>query len=413
MSIIKELRIIKPFERSKCMKKAVHFGPGNIGMGLFGQMYYESGYEIVFVGRSRWKIDLLNQDRQYPLAVFTTAGNEISEITIENVRGVCLADQDDLSKEISDADMISTAVMFKNLPGVAGPLSEGLKARWEAGNMNPINILLGENSVETDKYFADLLDQHLKDEKLIELRKRLVGLVETCPFRGVPAIPEEMRKGNPLRVYARDPFSLPFDKDAIKGPLPNLKYAIPQGDFEFRKKQKIFVGNCGHAITAYLGHLKGATKLSEATANDRIVNISALASLEAGIGLCLEFDMPMDEMIDTVKSRRTTRRNVGVDDTIARVGREPLRKLSDNERFMGGAKLALKHGFVPLNLCLSAAAAMHFELPDDPESVQLQNMIKSGGPEKVLREVCNLEENSILWNLILNFYHLLGDKTLF
>jgi mannitol-1-phosphate 5-dehydrogenase len=108
MSIIKELRIIKPFERSKCMKKAVHFGPGNIGMGLFGQMYYESGYEIVFVGRSRWKIDLLNQDRQYPLAVFTTAGNEISEITIENVRGVCLADQDDLSKEISDADMIST-----------------------------------------------------------------------------------------------------------------------------------------------------------------------------------------------------------------------------------------------------------------------------------------------------------------
>jgi mannitol-1-phosphate 5-dehydrogenase len=242
--------------------------------------------------------------------------------------------------------------------------------------MNPINILLGENSVETDKYFADLLDQHLKDEKLIELRKRLVGLVETCPFRGVPAIPEEMRKGNPLRVYARDPFSLPFDKDAIKGPLPNLKYAIPQGDFEFRKKQKIFVGNCGHAITAYLGHLKGATKLSEATANDRIVNISALASLEAGIGLCLEFDMPMDEMIETVKSRRTTRRNVGVDDTIARVGREPLRKLSDNERFMGGAKLALKHGFVPLNLCLSAAAAMHFELPDDPESVQLQNMIK-------------------------------------
>ena len=31
------------------MKKAVHFGPGGIGMGLFGQVFYEAGYETVFV----------------------------------------------------------------------------------------------------------------------------------------------------------------------------------------------------------------------------------------------------------------------------------------------------------------------------------------------------------------------------
>ncbi|MCC6154190.1 MAG: mannitol-1-phosphate 5-dehydrogenase, partial [Candidatus Hydrogenedentes bacterium] len=67
------------------MKKAVHFGAGNIGRGFLGQLYFESGYETTFVDVADALIAGLNERRAYPLRIL----DEVSyTMLIENVRAV-------------------------------------------------------------------------------------------------------------------------------------------------------------------------------------------------------------------------------------------------------------------------------------------------------------------------------------
>ena len=43
------------------MNKAVQFGAGNIGRGFTGQLFSESGFEVVFVDVVQSLVDLLNE----------------------------------------------------------------------------------------------------------------------------------------------------------------------------------------------------------------------------------------------------------------------------------------------------------------------------------------------------------------
>ncbi|HHW17313.1 MAG TPA: hypothetical protein GXX30_00180 [Firmicutes bacterium] len=389
------------------MKKVVHFGPGNIGLGFFGQIYYESGYEIVFVGRNREKIDLLNSYGEYPLMLSGADGN-VREMLVKNVRAIEYLDEDNLKEEISSADLISTSVGPANLADIAGPLARGLMARWAAKNFSPVNVLLGENMVDTDKYFTGLVEKELGDPDLIRIFRETVGIVDTSVERLVPVTTEEMREGHPLRTWASDSLRFPVDKDAFRGEIPPLKYMMLTTNFEFYKKRKIFVFNSGHSTMAYLGHVKGYDHMSQAYRDAAIVHAAYHAMLESASALCREFQVPPQETVDRIKERLNYWGNL--DDEITRVGRDPLRKLSDNERFIGGAKLAVKHGMVPLYLCLAAGAALHFDSKDDASCQRMRKMVAEGGPQSVLREVSKIDEGSRLWQVIMGFYNLLEKR---
>jgi len=51
------------------MEKVVHFGAGNIGRGFLGQLYFESGFETVFVDIDPQIVELLNKFHEYPLKI--------------------------------------------------------------------------------------------------------------------------------------------------------------------------------------------------------------------------------------------------------------------------------------------------------------------------------------------------------
>jgi len=396
------------------MKKAVHFGPGGIGMGLFGQLYYESGYETVFVGRNPEKISLINQYRSYPLEILNDAG-ESKEVVVKNVRAMSVLDEDAVSQEIVDADIISTAVGASNLRSIAEPLAKGLCLRWEKGNLAPINVLLGENMVETGQRFREFIENELPSSKAKVMFRDTVGAVDASVRRLSLGVKLGAFESHPLKQQVNDgrTLCLPVDKDALKAPMPGLKYIEPVGNFDFLKKLKIFVSNSGHSIRAYLGHVKGYTYMSECRENPRIIDVVYGSMMEAGRATCKEFGMPFEDVEAGIKQRVSDMaQEPSLDDPISRVARQPLRKLADNERLMGGAKLAVKHGMLPLNLCLSTAAALHFYDPADESSVRLQSMISTDGPDKVLKEVCNIDEDSPLFPLILSSYDLLGEGLL-
>ncbi|MFN7162430.1 MAG: mannitol-1-phosphate 5-dehydrogenase, partial [Fimbriimonadales bacterium] len=81
-----------------------------------------------------------------------------------------------------------------------------------------------------------------------------------------------------------------------------------------------------------------------------------------------------------------------MDDPIARVAREPLRKLRPDDRLVGAYRLLVEQGEDPTPFRKAILAALAYSDPNDAESQQLQQMIRERGAEWVLREWCGLPE---------------------
>ncbi|MBC7960784.1 MAG: mannitol dehydrogenase, partial [Vallitaleaceae bacterium] len=258
------------------MKKAIMYGAGNIGRGFIGQLMSESGYEVVFIDVNAALLEALNKEEKYPVKIL--AGNTSKEIIVENVRGVSGLEMDQVAHEIATADLMATAVGVNVLPRIIKPICEGLKKRWQHGNMNPLNILICENLMDANHFLAELIKKELQGKDL-EYFETLVGLVEASIGRMVPVMTPEMQEGNILRICVEEYGILPVDKDAFKGEIPKIKNLLPYSPFDFYIQRKLFIHNMGHALAAYLGKLKGYTYIWEAI-NDPFIKLAVTSAMK-------------------------------------------------------------------------------------------------------------------------------------
>ena len=100
-------------------------------------------------------------------------------------------------------------------------------------------------------------------------------------------------------------------------------------------------------------------------------------------------------------------------DILTRVAADPIRKLRRDDRLIGPALLAIKHGRVPFYLARGAAYLMNFENPADPSCVKMHEMIAQQGVEQAIETLCQLDrskqEEEIVYQLVLDQYRELLD----
>ena len=89
-------------------------------------------------------------------------------------------------------------------------------------------------------------------------------------------------------------------------------------------------------------------------------------------------------------------KNPYLEDDPARVGREPLRKLSATDRLAKPVTTALEYDLPVDALLTGMAAALKYDNPEDPQSVELQDKIKALGVKDALKEVSGIEDDKIL-----------------
>lgn len=386
------------------MKKALMYGAGNIGRGFIGQLFSQSGYEVVFVDVNTEILSRLNSDRQYPVRILT--GSEVKEIIVKNVRGVSGLDAVNVAEEIADADIMATAVGVNILPRIAKPVAEGLKKRWSIANMNPLNIIICENLIDANHILAGLIKQEL-DDRGKELFDRLVGLVEASIGRMVPVMTPQMQEGNILRVCVEEYGELPVDKDGFKGEIPAVKNMYPFSPFGFYIQRKLFIHNMGHALTAYLGKLKGYEYIWQAMEDPYIKPAVRKAMQDSAAALSREHSVALDLILDHVDDLLNRFGNRQLGDTVNRVGNDTRRKLSPNDRLIGAANLCISHGVNPVNISLGIAAAMKFDRESSANSIY--GILTEKGPEAVLDEICGIKADSPLWSMVIYFYNMLGN----
>ncbi len=390
------------------MKKAVMYGAGNIGRGFIGQLFYESGFWTSFVDVNMDIINKLNSDGGYPVKLVSNQGTQ--EIAVANVSGVNGTDIEAVAAAIAQADVMATAVGVNILPRIVGPLVAGFRKRWSEGNLTPLNIIICENMIDANRYLEKMVKEELTDEEK-NLFDQTIGLVEASIGRMVPAVSPEMQNGNILTACAEPFKELPVDRDAIKGDMPEIVGMIPSSPFEYHIQKKLFLHNLGHAATAYLGYLKGYTYIYEAIADpDIYANVKA-AMTESAQALSAEHGIALSEIESSRDNLLDRFTNVMLKDTIERVGKDPIRKLSPNDRLIGAVNLCKKHGIEAKHILTAAAAAFLFAPPADESAQKIQDYIKEKGILAAIEEYCKLSAESSLSKQIVSDYNELLAET--
>jgi mannitol-1-phosphate 5-dehydrogenase len=99
--------------------------------------------------------------------------------------------------------------------------------------------------------------------------------------------------------------------------------------------------------------------------------------------------------------------NRSLGDPISRLARDPLRKLAADDRLTGAARLAQRHDILPQGLSWGIAAALAYDDPADPHAAQLQAMLAGQGMNRVLQDVCGIQPDEPLAEMVRENYRLL------
>lgn len=379
------------------MKKVVQFGAGNIGRGFTAQLFTESGYEVVFVDVVEDVVKSLNTRGGYQIRM---AENPPYDVRIHNVRAVLGTDEEAVANEIMDAELICTAVGVNVLSHIAPVIAKGILKRAQDGSTDPINIIICENLSKAGTYLKKEVKKSMPFVFQTYLDKH-VGFVESVVSRMVPLQDEYLRRADPLIVVVEPYKRLPVDKTGFKGDIPNIVGMEPYENFQGYVDRKLFTHNAGHAISAYLGYLRGF-KLVPHAIRDPKIRLAVLAALgETGDALIKKWGFGFEQHQNHINDLLDRFGNEALADQVARVGRDPLRKLGPNDRLVGGAKFALEHGIHPENMCKGIAAALLYDEPSDSAAVQVQEKIKSLGVAGALQEISGLEPDSVITQEVL------------
>jgi mannitol-1-phosphate 5-dehydrogenase len=169
----------------------------------------------------------------------------------------------------------------------------------------------------------------------------------------------------------------------------------------------------GHALTAYLGYIKGLNFIWEAIGDKEISYICMNAMQGAAAALSAEHGVPEEKIKEHVSDLISRFGNRFLGDTIERVGKDPVRKLSPKDRFIGAMNLCRKHDINSIYICIGVAAALCFDNENDQAALQIQRKIAVEGLEAVAADICGLSDGSQLYENIVKFYKMLRrDKDL-
>ncbi len=369
------------------MRTAIQFGAGNIGRGFIGMLLAQAGYHVVFADVSEAIIDRLIADKKYTVHVMDT---EVEDVPITDVDGI-MSNGTKIIDEIAKADVMTTAVGLRVLGFIAPTIAQGIQRRMEQGSTKPLNIIACENAIRATSQLKEHVYGALSDEEKAYCEK-YVGFADCSVDRIVPPV----RSENPIDVVVEKYCEWNVEKASLKGEIPQIPGMNLADNLMAYIQRKLFTLNTGHCITAYTGVLAGHKTIDQAISDPKIYELVHAAMTQSGDGLIQEFGFDKDahyQYIDKIIKRF---KNPYLKDDVARVGREPIRKLSASDRLVSPLMTALKYKLPVDKLVLGIGAALRYDNPEDPQSVELQEKISAKGAAGAFSEVSGVSDEALL-----------------
>jgi mannitol-1-phosphate 5-dehydrogenase len=377
--------------------RVIIIGAGRVGCGALGLAVALQGHEVVFAARSKETADLL-ESLGYDVEI---RGSIEATMPVRGVRAVALTSVE-FSEEVAAADQIYTSVRPDNLPAIAPVLATSILNRIQRGITTPLDVFCCENLKNAGSQIERLIFTNIPFRYATQVQQ-YVGFSAAISDRIVSG--QETNDEGRLVFTADAAGDVLVDKETVKGAIETLPPFKPLDNFPASMEEKLFILNCGHAVCAYLGHLRGHTYIHEAMA-DELVNravvgamLEAQQALQAKYGRALHYASQIRDVLDTFA-------NPALGDTIARVGRDPLRKLKADDRLIGPAKLAYRYGIDAPNLIRGCAAALCYANPEDAQATELRAVVERQGLGEALKTVASLRPWNPLSRLIKTAYEI-------
>jgi mannitol-1-phosphate 5-dehydrogenase len=352
--------------------RAIHFGAGNIGRGFIGKILADAGWSVTFADVNETLVGLIAGNGRYPVDI-VGSGNRREEVT-----GVTAVSSigDEIVSLIASADLVTTAVGPAILPKIAPTIARGLEARTAAGNHAPLNIIACENTIRGTTQLKEAVFGHLSTS-VVAVVENDVGFADSAVDRIVPPAPPV--EGEPLAVTVEEFSEWIVDRTQLKGWAHDIPGMELTDDLMAFVERKLFTLNTGHAITAYLGFEKGLPTIRDSIENAGIRSIVKAAMEESGAVLIRRYGFDPAKHAAYIEKILGRFANPFIRDDVARVGREPLRKLGKGDRLIRPLLGTLEYGLPHENLVKGIAAALHYRNESDPQAVEMQATIAEVG----------------------------------
>ncbi|MGL4391989.1 MAG: mannitol-1-phosphate 5-dehydrogenase [Fusobacteriaceae bacterium] len=370
------------------MKKAIQYGAGNIGRGFIGKILNESGYEVIFADINKDVIEKLSKEKKYVVEI---VGEDKKIETVQNISGV-FSNSADMVDLINEVEIITTAVGPNVLKIIALQIAEGIKKRKNSGNTKFLNIIACENMINASSLLKEEVLKKLENSEK-EYVEKYIGFPNAAVDRIVPPSDD---KSDITKVVVEEFKEWIVDKKLFKGNIPEITGMTLTENLEAFVERKLFTLNTGHAVTAYLGVLKGFSTIKESIENSEIREKVIATMKESGNVLIKRYNFNEADHLKYIEKIISRFKNPYLKDEVGRVGREPLRKLGNNDRLIKPLRGTIEYNLKNDNLIYGVACALAYRNSSDPQAEELQKKLEKNDLKKAIKEITGLDRDDII-----------------
>ncbi len=362
------------------MKKAIMIGAGQIGRGFIGMLLEKSGYHVVFADVNMDVINDINTRKEYTVHLMDTVSVDTTCTNISAMSSL----SPEMAQQIADpdTDLICTSCGLTALPKVAPAIARGIAARKAAGVTAVMNVIACENAIRG----TSQLKQHILDALPAEdaaYCEEYIGFPDAAVDRIIPPRTDAL----PAEVFVERYHEWDVERAGFKGNPPAVEGMEVVEDLTAYLERKLFTLNGPNAVTAYYAYLKGITTINDAMKDPEIFEVVYGMMEECGAMLVHRHGFTAESML-TYRTGLVERfKNPYIIDNAVRVAREPMRKLSPDDRIIAPMVHAHEFGIATPHYYTGVATALLYCNPDDEQSVELNKMIAEIGVKAALEKV--------------------------
>jgi mannitol-1-phosphate 5-dehydrogenase len=199
-----------------------------------------------------------------------------------------------------------------------------------------------------------------------------------------------------------DWWTLPLDRDAFIGEIPDVTGFKPRSNFGNELIRKLYSFNGTNGPISYVGWINGYRVLHE-SANAFRPFFQQIQE-ESSFGLVKEYGFDQAEQEEFMALAMKKYADPALNDPIERNAKDLSRKLGKDERLVGPARLCLKHGKKPEAYAIAIAAAYCYTGSEDPGTTEVVEYIAENGIGKAVEKFSGLAAGSELYEMVLDAY---------